>query len=112
MTACKHCGKGRTFHADRRLLLGSSYVTPREMQIIKLYCAGKPLSVICAKLGIAKSTVESLTRTARLRLGLGNNYELVALYASSDLFIGRGRSSNQDALYSGSAPGTAPSRAL
>jgi DNA-binding CsgD family transcriptional regulator len=97
--------------ADKRVPLGSSYITQAEQKILALAAKGMSIRKIAEKLGKDFRTVITQMRIARERLNLGTNFQLVALYAASNHTKGRDRSSNRAAV-TDLRPGTAPSRGL
>jgi DNA-binding CsgD family transcriptional regulator len=97
---------------QRRVVVGDSYLTPREYQVISMYIDGLRQAEMPNKLACSVKTINAHIRVARERVGARTLNELIAMVAASDALRGRGRSSNRVAVTGTNGPGTAPSRVL
>jgi DNA-binding CsgD family transcriptional regulator len=95
----------RRRQADR-IIVGDSYLTPREYQIIAAYMDGARQADIPNAIGCARRTIDSHIRVAKDRLGARTIHQLIAMVATADAIRERGCSSNRE-----SASGEHPERA-
>lgn len=77
---CHVCGAvGRS--APKRFLLGDSYVTSREHEVLQLIRSGKKRKAIAAELGIHPKTVDALMYNVVVRFNAANTQQAVMIFA-------------------------------
>jgi DNA-binding CsgD family transcriptional regulator len=67
-----------------RIIVGSSYLTPREYQIVSLYIDGCKFADMPNQLGCTDKTVQRHMQVAKERIGALTIHQLIAMVAAAD----------------------------
>lgn len=62
------------------------HLSPRELEVIRLFCSGLSVSDIAARINRSSKTVSTQKMSAMRKLGTQTDQELVALFVNSSLF--------------------------